>query len=101
MNEHGIEEMMMVTVNVIVIERKIGTAIGNAKVIGIGTVTATEENVGLGREIVEAVIGTEIGIAEVVIGIMTANEIGRESTLDGLGHEKESERGKFLASTSN
>jgi hypothetical protein len=93
MNEHGIEEMMMVTVNVIVIERKIGTAIGNAKVIGIGTVTATEENatevnVGLGREIVEAVIGTEIGIAEVVIGIMTANEIG-------------SERGKFLASTSN
>lgn len=103
MNVHGIEEMTMATVNVIVIERKTGMVIANAKVIDIGTAIVTEENVtgvnvGLGREIVEAVIGIEIEIEEVVIGIMTANEIGRESTLDGLGHEKESGRGKFQAS---
>ena len=96
----------MVTVNVIVTARKIGTVIGNAKVIGIVTAiaieeTVTEVNVVLGREIVEAVIGTETGSAEVVIVIMIANEIGRESTSGGLGHEKESERGKSQASTTN
>ena len=91
---------MMAIVNVIVIE----TVIGNVKVIDIGTAIATEENVTevnveLGREIVEAVIGIEIGTAEVVIGTTTANEIGRESTLDDLDHEKESGSGKFQAST--
>lgn len=106
-NELGTEEMMMVTVNVIVIERKIGMSTENVKVTGIGIVIAiaiaieeivTEENATvvnaeLGREIEEVVTG----IVEAGIGIMTENETGRESTSDGLVHVKESGRGKFQA----
>jgi hypothetical protein len=82
--------MMMVIGNAIVRKTEM---IENAKVIGIGTATVIVETVetvetvivGVEREIVVAVIG---------IAIMTVieKEIGRETILDGLVHEKERER---------
>jgi hypothetical protein len=102
MKESETEETMMGTVNVIASGRKIGIWTGSGRVTDTGTViategtvteeTATEVNVGLVREIAEVVIG----IVEAVIGIMTVtengNETGRESTLDGPVHVKESGR---------
>lgn len=88
--------------------RKIGMLTGSGRVTDTGTVivtegtvteeTATEVNVGPVREIAEVAIG----IVGAVIGIMTVtengNETGRESTLDGPVHVKESERGILIPS---
>lgn len=78
--------MMMVIENAIVRKTEM---IENAKVIDIGTATVIVETVivGVEREIVVAVIG---------IAIMTVieKEIGRETILDGLVHEKEREKGE-------
>lgn len=106
MKESETEETMMGTVNVIASGRKIGIWTGSGRATDTVTViategtvteeTATEVNVGLVREIAEVVIG----IVEAVIGIMTVtengNETGRESTLDGPVHVKESERGILI-----